>query len=176
MSHVNDLQVEDLPGVEPHLIDKLKRAGIKSVLDLAVSVPQELAAVGGGGVYYGSAITADPETISEAVLRAKKVLIDSGALIKEFSTADQVLERRKSLVRFTTGSKNLDDFLKGGIESQSYYGTSIISIKEGPVSNIPIVIKLSSDGNMGIMPDPIKNNSHFGNTPIQGKTNSLKLL
>jgi DNA repair protein RadA len=41
------------------------------------------------------------------------------ALIKEFSTADQVLERRKSLVRFTTGSKNLDDFLKGGIESQS---------------------------------------------------------
>ncbi|MFL6317565.1 MAG: hypothetical protein ACJ71A_02575 [Nitrososphaeraceae archaeon] len=49
MSHVNDLQVEDLPGVEPHLIDKLKRAGIKSVLDLAVSVPQELAAVGGGG-------------------------------------------------------------------------------------------------------------------------------
>jgi predicted RecB family nuclease len=49
MSHVNDLQVEDLPGVEPHLIDKLKRTGIKSVLDLAVSVPQELAAVGGGG-------------------------------------------------------------------------------------------------------------------------------
>jgi DNA repair protein RadA len=119
MSHVNDLQVEDLPGVEPHLIDKLKRTGIKSVLDLAVSVPQELAAVGGGGGYYGSAIAADPETISEAVLRAKKVLIDSGALIKEFSTADQVLERRKSLVRFTTGSKNLDDFLKGGVESQA---------------------------------------------------------
>jgi DNA repair protein RadA len=119
MSHVNDLQVEDLPGVEPHLIDKLKRAGIKSVLDLAVSVPQELAAVGGGGGYDGSIVAADPETISEAVLRAKKVLIDSGALIKEFSTADQVLERRKSLVRFTTGSKNLDDFLKGGIESQS---------------------------------------------------------
>ena len=42
-----------------------------------------------------------------------------GALIKEFSTADQVLERRKSLVRYTTGSKNLDDFLKGGVESQA---------------------------------------------------------
>jgi DNA repair protein RadA len=119
MSHVNDLQVEDLPGVEPHLIDKLKRAGIKSVLDLAVSVPQELAAVGVGGGYDGSIVAADPETISEAVFKAKKVLIDSGALIKEFSTADQVLERRKSLVRFMTGSKNLDDFLKGGIESQA---------------------------------------------------------
>jgi DNA repair protein RadA len=30
-----------------------------------------------------------------------------------------VLERRKCLVRFTTGSKSLDDFLKGGIESQA---------------------------------------------------------
>ena len=42
-----------------------------------------------------------------------------GALIKEFSTADQVLERRKSLVRYSTGSKSLDDFLKGGVESQT---------------------------------------------------------
>ena len=43
MSHVSDLQLEDLPGVEPHLINKLKRAGIQSVLDLAVSIPHELA-------------------------------------------------------------------------------------------------------------------------------------
>jgi hypothetical protein len=43
MSGVTDLQLEDLPGVEPHLITKLKRAGIQSVLDLAVSIPHELA-------------------------------------------------------------------------------------------------------------------------------------
>jgi DNA repair protein RadA len=114
MSHVSDLQLEDLPGVQLHLIKKLKQAGIQSVLDLAVSIPQELA-IGG----EGSVISADTETISELMLKAKKALADSGALIKEFSTADQVLERRKSLVRFTTGSKNLDDFLKGGVESQA---------------------------------------------------------
>jgi DNA repair protein RadA len=114
MSHVSDLQLQDLPGVQPHLISKLRQAGIQSVLDLAVSVPQELAAGG-----EGSAISADTETISELVLKAKKALADSGALVKEFSTADQVLERRKSLVRFTTGSKNLDDFLKGGVETQA---------------------------------------------------------
>jgi DNA repair protein RadA len=114
MSHVSDLQLEDIPGVQPHLISKLRRAGIQSVLDLAVSVPQELAAGGEGAV-----ISADTETISELVLKAKKALTDSGALVKEFSTADQVLERRKSLVRYTTGSKNLDDFLKGGVESQA---------------------------------------------------------
>jgi hypothetical protein len=43
MSHLVDLQLEDLPGVQPHLINKLKQAGIQSVLDLAVSIPQELA-------------------------------------------------------------------------------------------------------------------------------------
>ena len=120
MSHVSDLQLEDLPGVQQHLISKLKQAGVCSVLDLAVSVPQELA-VGGEGVggYEGNTISADKETISELVLKAKKALIDSGTLIKEFSTADQVLERRKALVRYTTGSKNLDDFLKGGVESQA---------------------------------------------------------
>jgi DNA repair protein RadA len=116
MSHVSDLQLEDLPGVESHLITKLKRAGIQSVLDLAVSIPHELALGANDG---GGAVAADTETISEAVLKAKKILIDSGALIKEFSTADQVLERRKALVRFTTGSKNVDDFLKGGVESQA---------------------------------------------------------
>jgi DNA repair protein RadA len=115
MSHVSDLQLEDLPGVQPHLISKLKQAGVNSVLDLAASIPQELAGAG----YEGNAVSADTETISELVLKAKKALADSGALVKEFSTADQVLERRKSLVRYTTGSKSLDDFLKGGIESQA---------------------------------------------------------
>ena len=119
MSHVSELQLDDLPGVKPHLISKLKQAGVRSVLDLAVSIPNELAVGGEGGGYEGNTISADAETISELVLKAKKVLIDSGTLIKEFSTADQVLERRKSLVRYSTGSKNLDDFLKGGIESQA---------------------------------------------------------
>jgi DNA repair protein RadA len=93
MSHVSDLQLEDLPGVQPHLISKLKHAGIQSVLDLAASILNELVAVGEGGGYEGNTISADKETISELVLKAKKALTDSGALIKEFSTADQVLER-----------------------------------------------------------------------------------
>src|ERR671938_570578 len=120
MSHISDLQLEDLPEVPPHLISKLKQAGIQSVLDLAVSIPNELAAGGeGGGGNEGNTISADRDIITELVLKAKKALTDSGALIKEFSTAEQVLERRKLLIRYTTGSKNLDDFLKGGIESQA---------------------------------------------------------
>ena len=55
MSHVSELRLEDLPDVEPYLINKLKRAGIQSVLDLAASIPIELA--GGGGDYYRVRIT-----------------------------------------------------------------------------------------------------------------------
>ena len=120
-SHVSELRLEDLPDVEPYLISKLKRAGIQSVLDLAASIPIELA--GGGGDYIidddNSAITADIETISQLVGKAKKALIDSGALNKEFCTAEEFLKKRNNLVRFTTGSVNLDAFLKGGIELQA---------------------------------------------------------
>jgi hypothetical protein len=59
--------------------------------------------------------------------------------------------------------------VKGKISTRIYSGTATISMKEGPVSNVPIVVKLSSDGNISIMPDPIKTQDHFGNTPIQGK-------
>jgi hypothetical protein len=59
----------------------------------------------------------------------------------------------------------------GKTSPRTYYGMATISMKEGPLSNIPIVIKLSSDGSMSIMPDPIKTKRHFGDTPIQGKTN-----
>jgi DNA repair protein RadA len=117
MSGVSDLELEDLPGVESHLISKLKRDGIQSVLDLAISVPYEL--VLRGDYNEGNGIAADIETISELVMKAQKALTDFGMLSKEFCTAEEVLERRKTLVRFTTGSANLDTFLKGGVETQA---------------------------------------------------------
>ena len=77
MSHVSDLWLEDLPGVEPYLINKLKRADIQSVLDLTVSIPIELAGEGGGNYIdddNNTAITSDIETISQLVGKAKKAL------------------------------------------------------------------------------------------------------
>ncbi len=40
-------------------------------------------------------------------------------LAKDFSSAAEILERREALLRCTTGSSNLDSFLKGGIETQA---------------------------------------------------------
>jgi DNA repair protein RadA len=55
----------------------------------------------------------------EPVTKAKKVLADSALLYKDFSTAQDILDRRKYLLRCTTGSAKLDSFLKGGIETQA---------------------------------------------------------
>jgi DNA repair protein RadA len=116
MSHVSDLQLQDLPGVEPYMINKLKRAGIQSVTDLAVSTPVELIA---GDYADNSPIEADIETVFQLITKAKRALMNFGVLDKEFCSAEQLLEKRSQLVRFTTGSKDLDTLLKGGIESQA---------------------------------------------------------
>lgn len=55
---------------------------------------------------------ADGQTALELVMKAKRALIDSGLLAKEFSTAEAILERRENLLRCTTGSSKLDSFFK----------------------------------------------------------------
>ncbi len=51
----------------------------------------------------------------------------------------------------------------------TYNGIATVSMKQGPVSNVPISITLSDNGNTSIMIDPKTTNNHFGNTPIEGK-------
>ncbi len=106
------LRLEDLE-IKPHLITKLKGAGVESIFDLAISIPHQL--IEEGGILTG----ADAQVALELVMKAKKALIDSGLLSKDFSTAEEILERRKNLLRCTTGASKLDSFLKGGVETQA---------------------------------------------------------
>jgi DNA repair protein RadA len=108
----NGLQLEDLE-IKPHLITKLKNAGVESLFDLAISIPHQLTE--DGGILTG----ADTAIALDLGMKAKKALIDSGLLAKDFSTAEEILEKRKNLLRCTSGSSKLDSFLKGGIESQA---------------------------------------------------------
>src|SRR5881396_384590 len=55
----------------------------------------------------------------DLVTKAKNALVNSGVLVKDFSTADALLERRKNLLKCTTGSSRLDSFVNGGIETQA---------------------------------------------------------
>jgi len=68
----------------------------------------------------------------------------------------------------------INDFKLTGNPTKSntgtiYDGTATVSMKDGPVGNVPISITLSDNGNIGIMVDPKATNDHFGNTPIEGK-------
>jgi DNA repair protein RadA len=106
-------RLEDLD-IKPYIITKLKMAGIQSVFDLAISIPHQLVDINNG------MLTGTNELVAlELVTKAKKALIDSGLLFKDFSTAEQILERRRNLLKCTTGSARLDSFLKGGIETQA---------------------------------------------------------
>ena len=48
-----------------------------------------------------------------------------------------------------------------------FYGNSTISMKDGPIVDVPTTIKILGKV-ISIMPDPSKVNHHFGNTPIYG--------
>ena len=106
---ITDLHLEDLPNIKPLDITKLKRIGIESVLELATSIPQDLAEETGDKV----------ESMSILIVEARKALTNIGLLSKEFCTAADIMTRRNQIMRCTTGSKSLDGLLSGGIETQA---------------------------------------------------------
>ncbi|MBM5805639.1 MAG: DNA repair and recombination protein RadA [Candidatus Verstraetearchaeota archaeon] len=97
---VEEADLEDLSGIGPSTAEKLRRAGISSVRDLAAIPVKELLAMSELG--EGKA--------EEATKRAREA-----ALPKVF-TAREYLERRRNMPRLTTGTKNLDELLGGGLE------------------------------------------------------------
>jgi DNA repair protein RadA len=112
--HMN-LEIQDVEGIGPITAKKLGDAGIISVMDLAVKTPEQLAVD----------INSSKDTAATFILAAQKLLRESNVLEKEFVTADFVLEKRKSMLRCSTGSKFLDELLLGGVETQAvteFYG------------------------------------------------------
>jgi hypothetical protein len=49
-----------------------------------------------------------------------------------------------------------------------FNGTSTVTMKDGPVNDVPISIKLIDDSAVSIWFDPLKTNKHFGNTIVYG--------
>ncbi|NYZ76702.1 DNA repair and recombination protein RadA [Candidatus Micrarchaeota archaeon] len=95
--------LEDLPGVGEATAEKLKAAGFGEFSTLATASPQDLAELAGIS-------TETAKKIVEAAVEA----VDVG-----YETGEQVLERRKNIGKIATGSKNLDDLLAGGVETQA---------------------------------------------------------
>lgn len=105
----NEKTIEDLPGVGSATADKLSEAGFKTIESIAVAAVGELMDATGMG-----------ESMCKKLIKAASDMCEMG-----FETANQLLEKRASIGRITTGSKALDELLGGGIETRSiteFYG------------------------------------------------------
>jgi hypothetical protein len=57
-----------------------------------------------------------------------------------------------------------------------YNGTATITMKEGPVNDVPVSIRTFDDNVISIWVDPAKTMNHFGNTPIYGTVTQAVLV
>ncbi len=97
------VSIEDLPGVGPATADKLRKSGYDEMIKIATASPHELEEAADIGV----------ETAKKTINAARD------ALEMGYESADKILERRKTIGRITTGSKELDKLLGGGVETQA---------------------------------------------------------
>ena len=62
----------------------------------------------------------------------------------------------------------LADISKTNNSTIVYNGTATITMRQGPVPDVPISIETMDNNTISIRADPTKVNNHFGNTPIFG--------
>ena len=62
----------------------------------------------------------------------------------------------------------LADISKPNNSTIVYNGTATITMRQGPVPDVPISIKAMDNNTISIWADPTKVNNHFGDTPIFG--------
>lgn len=97
------MNFEDLPGVGATTAEKLREAGYKEISSIAAASSSELKEAAGIG-----------ETAANRIIMAAKESLDI-----RFRTGKEMLEKRKSVKRISTGSSALDNLLGGGIETQA---------------------------------------------------------
>ena len=96
-------ELEDLPGVGPTTAEKLRSLGYDNIEKIATAAPHELAEISGMKV----------DAAKQAVDAAKQ------ATTLEYKTGSEISDKRKLLGKITTGSKNLDELLGGGVEANA---------------------------------------------------------
>ncbi len=96
-------EIQDLPGIGQQAAEKLINAGYKTLESIAVASPAELIEIAGLG-----------EGTATKAINAARDALEMG-----YESAAEIAEKRKHVGRLTTGSKEVDNLLGGGIETQS---------------------------------------------------------
>jgi len=102
--------INDIKGIGPKTIEALEKAGLHTVEDIALLVPEELKAILGCGYMKAKSIIED----------AKQLSLDS---IVPVRTAEEVARERAAKIKIiSTGAESFDKILGGGIETDAVYG------------------------------------------------------
>ncbi|HEX2409104.1 MAG TPA: hypothetical protein VHJ38_18020 [Nitrososphaeraceae archaeon] len=81
---------------------------------------------------------------------------------------DMVMLNGSALHKHSIYNFTLADISKVDDKNYQANGTATVTMKDGPVNNVPLSIKSINDNVISIWIDPTKVNNHFGNTPIFG--------
>ena len=101
--------LDTIEEIGPATKSRLEESGFKSIKDLIVRGPADIAEATG----------MDIEKSNYLCNKARIKLEEMGIIDKSFVTATKLYEKRKQEERISTGSKNLDDLFVGGIETGS---------------------------------------------------------
>lgn len=94
--------VEDIPGLGPATIERLKELGFHTVESIATATVRELV----------------PAGISEK--QASRIINEArNSISLSFVRADELMKMKEKVLRLTTGSKAVDELLGSGLESQT---------------------------------------------------------
>lgn len=104
-----DLALDAIEEIGPSTKSRLEEAGFKSIKDLVVRGPVDIAETTG--------IEMDKSV--DLCNKARVRLEELGIIDKSFITATKLYDKRKKEERISTGSKNLDDLFEGGIEMRA---------------------------------------------------------
>jgi DNA repair protein RadA len=100
--------IEDIPGIGPATAEKLRELGFHTVESLATATVKELTQAGVGEKQAAKIINEARNSIATSFVRA-----------------DELMRMRQNVLRLSLGSKQLDDLVGGGLESQTiteFYG------------------------------------------------------
>ncbi len=94
--------LKDLPGIGPATAQKLRELGFHTIESLATATVRELEPAGIG------------EKKAMEIIRLAR-----SSISLSFIRADELLKMRQNISRLTTGSRELDELLGGGLETQT---------------------------------------------------------
>ena len=101
MAKEKETKIEDLPGVGAATAEKLKAVGYDNMLKIAVSSPGQLVEV-----------TGVTESTARKIIQGARDSMDMG-----FQTGTDIMKKRETISKISTGSKSFDEIMGGGLET-----------------------------------------------------------